>query len=346
MLVPVIDASYDQAAQAFEAAFMLDPSRDEIRSRLAGLQYEHLLFAEDFRLDSKAQVLAERLAVVDVDGSRRRALAAPGTLILRTTPVASRAVLERYERDEATGRQNAKVIGPIDASSSARSLPPGSYRLLLDGPGLAHVVYPFELGRGERLDLSLTLPAATSIPDGFVYVPPGESWFGDADEQLRTQFLDTVPMHRRRLGRYLIAKHETTYGEWVEFLDALPAAERGRRAPDVSTAARGSLRLHGGPGEWQLTFRPSTQRYSARMGEPIVYEGRKKQSPPGLAPLSGHRHLPGGRGPIPRLAEELGTPPGRPALQRGRVGARGPRRRPAACFPTATISSRRTPTSM
>jgi formylglycine-generating enzyme required for sulfatase activity len=159
--------------------------------------------------------------------------------------------------------------------AATTTLPPGSYRLIFRGPGLAEVNYPFEARRGQRIDLDVTVPPASSIPQGFVYVPAGEFLFGDADEQLRTQFLDTVPLHVRHTPAYLIARHETTYAEWLAFLNSLPEGERARHAPDVSTAVRGSLRLKEGPGGWSIAFQPSTQRYSAQEGAPIHYVGRK-----------------------------------------------------------------------
>jgi formylglycine-generating enzyme required for sulfatase activity len=140
------------------------------------------------------------------------------------------------------------------------------------------VIYPFEIHPGERVTVALELPLAAAVPAGFVYVPAGETWFGDADEQLRTQFLNTVPLHRRRTGAYLIARNETTYAEWVEFLDSLPAAERERHAPDVSTAVRGSLRLRQLGGAWHLIFQPTSQKYAARWGEPVSYVGRKERA--------------------------------------------------------------------
>jgi formylglycine-generating enzyme required for sulfatase activity len=277
-LVPPADADYDRGERAFETAFVLDQSRSELRARLADLRVEHLLFAEEARLESKVEVLRERISSIDADGSKQRWLAAPGTLALRTTPVASRLLLERYDRDAATGRRIGTAIGSIPPSRTTTTLEPGSYRVLLDGPGLAHVVYPFELRRGERIAADLRLPSAASVPEGFVYVPEGDSWFGDGDEQLRTQFLDTVPLHRRHVDSFLIARHETTYAEWIPFLDSLASPERERRAPDVSTAARGSLRLsrsHGGA--WELAFQPSTRRYAAEAGQSVVYEGRDRQ---------------------------------------------------------------------
>jgi formylglycine-generating enzyme required for sulfatase activity len=277
VLLSAIDGDYDQAGRSLETAFMLDESRAQYRARLADLRFEHLRFAEDFRLGgSKAEVLRERLAVVDTDGSRRKALAAPGRLALQTTPVATRVVLERYERDPANGRRNPKTVSTIDGASSTTSLIPGSYRLVIDGPGLAHVLYPVEVKAGETTTADLKLPAASVIPEGFAYVPAGDFWFGDADEQLRTQFLNAAPIHRRSTGPYLIAKHETTYGEWIAFLRALPHAERQRNLPDVNVSRRGSLQLREAEDGWQFTFQPTTRRYVARSGEPVVYDGRRQ----------------------------------------------------------------------
>ena len=93
-----------------------------------------------------------------------------------------------------------------------------------------------------------------------------------------TKFLDTVPIHRRQTDAFLIARHETTYRQWIEFLDALPDGESARYAPHLSAPMRGSLRLDRVGGTWQLTFRPISQRYTARAGEPFVYAGRNQRA--------------------------------------------------------------------
>ena len=277
-LLPAIDTRYDKAERAFESAFTLDPSRVEIRAQLADLRYEHLLFAEDFRLESKAQVLLERLASADANGSRRKAFAAPGTLVLSVSPPTARIVLERYDRDPVTGRRNTAEVGPLTARASS-NLAAGSYRLVIEGPGLARVLYPFEIRRAQRVAVDIELPRADTIPENFVFVPESEFWFGDGDEQLRTQFLNTVPIHRRRVGPYLIAQRETTYAEWIEYLNALPPAERARRMPGVSAPFHGSLALNDGAGGWQLTLRPTSgHRYFARAGEKLAYEGRTQRA--------------------------------------------------------------------
>jgi formylglycine-generating enzyme required for sulfatase activity len=315
-LFPAIDGNYDKAERDFDAARMLDPLRKEVRAELADLRYEHFLFAEDFRLETRARVLEERLTSGDGESGKRKLLASPGLFVLRTTPAAATIVLERYERDPVTGRRSTKLLAP--PTQAPMPLAPGSYRISLDGPGLAHVVYPFEVGRGEKLVVELSLPQASAVPDGFAYVPPGEFWFGDADEQLRTQFLGTVPIHRRRTDAYLIARHETTYGDWMQFLDALPPAERARFEPDATSTSRGSLRLRKlASGSWQFTLQPTTRRYVAESGEPIVYEGRKQGARQdwsrfpvaGVSPVDANRYISWlratGRLPGARLCGEL-----------------------------------------
>jgi formylglycine-generating enzyme required for sulfatase activity len=147
--------------------------------------------------------------------------------------------------------------------------------LTLAADGQAEVVYPFDTRRGERVTVDVTLPKPSAVPEGFVYVAAGSFWYGDADEQLRTQFLDTSPIHRRQTGAYLVARHETTYRDWIVFLDAQTPAERERHLPEVSTAARGWIRLRRADAAWQLAFQPATIRYAARVGEPVTYVGRK-----------------------------------------------------------------------
>jgi formylglycine-generating enzyme required for sulfatase activity len=275
-LLPNIDAQYDVAERSLEAAFMLDQARREHRAHLADVRYDHFLFAEDFRLGNKTTVLQERVAA-DAEGDGRKRLNAAGTVTVHITPATAEAALERYESDGLTGHRVAKAMGALGATTT--SLAPGSYRLLLSGAGLAHVVYPFEVRRGEEVVVDVALPAVSAVPEGFVYVPPGAFWFGDGDEQLRTGFLGTVPIHRRHTDGYSIARHETTYADWIAFLDALPAAERARYTPRASAVLRGSMRLQEGEGDatdlrWQLTFQPANQRYSAKYGDSITYVGR------------------------------------------------------------------------
>jgi formylglycine-generating enzyme required for sulfatase activity len=85
-------------------------------------------------------------------------------------------------------------------------------------------------------------------------------------------------MHEVTTSAYLIARHEVTFGEWIQFLDALPPAERQRRTPSA-VSPRGALALRQLPdGAWQLTLRPTIHTYQARQGEPIRYLQRDRRA--------------------------------------------------------------------
>jgi formylglycine-generating enzyme required for sulfatase activity len=274
---PGAEADYGRAEAAFETAFVLDGARVSARDERADVLAEHIGFARDLGMADRAEALRAALAGVDATGARRAALDAPGTLALAVRPPTVALTLERYESDPATDLRMAHPVAP--PVLGAMSLPPGSYRLTLRGAGLADVLLPFEIEAGGRTTLDVTMPSVTEVPPDFAYVPAGRFWFGDGDERLRTGFLDTVPIHRRTTGAYLIARHETTYAEWISFLEALPAAERASHVPDLSTTLRGSVRLKElGNRQWQLAFQQASTRYTARSGEPFVYEGRTTRS--------------------------------------------------------------------
>src|SRR5262249_7827147 len=113
------------------------------------------------------------------------------------------------------------------------------------------------------------------VPDGFVYVPAGDSLFGEADESLRVSFLDTVPIAATHVGAFLIARDETTYAQWIEFLEDVPPAERALRAPAVRAPQGGAVTLRRlAPRVWELTLEPTTRALVARTGELVTYPDR------------------------------------------------------------------------
>jgi eukaryotic-like serine/threonine-protein kinase len=267
------DEAYQQAEQAFETALVLDAARVGVEDQLAGTIVEHLQFAGELRAADRVAALTGDLARHDPQGTRRATLVAPGTLDLQIRPASASVTLERFESDPSTDLRAARPGPAVHAGANA--LPPGSYRLSLRAPGRADVLVPFEIERATRLPLDVALPEAARVPTDFAYVPAGTFWYGDADERLRTGFLNAVPLHRRRSDSFLIARHETTYRDWIAFLGSLSEADRARDLPDVATAVRGSLRLRPAGAGWQLTFQPTSQRYAVRSDEPFVYVGRK-----------------------------------------------------------------------
>ena len=263
-----------RAAQQLETALMLDPGHRGLQDRFADLLYQRALLAEREGNGDERQELLRRMSLYDRDGSRRARWLAPGHVTLRTSPAATRLTLGRYVMQGS--RYRLKRI----AAGRSLTLPPGSYLAELHAPGRARVRVPFVVGRRERLDLVLELPPADQVPPGFVYVPPGRFLFGSAaPDGQRRDFLHTVPLHGARTGGYLIARHETTFGEWLKYLEALPVEKRRDATPRVDRGGfQGALSLEPLPrGGWRFAFRPVTRQYTARSGEKIAYTARRRR---------------------------------------------------------------------
>jgi formylglycine-generating enzyme required for sulfatase activity len=272
--VAEVEGAYTRAEQAYETALVLNSDRADLRGQLADLIVEDRLLANELRRAERARSLDVLLDRYD-DGTRRRFLSAPGAVSVDVNPRAAVLTLERYRIDPTTGSRTLEPAGPLHPDGALTSVPPGSYRLQASAPGFTNMVYPFEVARGDSRTLQLALLPATAVTAGFIYVGAGEFWFGDGDEQLRTQFLDTAPLHRRATDGYLIARNEVTFREWIAFLAATPAGERALLSPRAPGGTRGWVQLREDESGWQLVFQPATRRYTAREGEPIVYAGRK-----------------------------------------------------------------------
>jgi serine/threonine protein kinase/formylglycine-generating enzyme required for sulfatase activity len=275
------DKSQGRASQALEAALTIDAERADVRDMLGDVLYERASAAERegrfFQLDD----LLQRLTLYDASGERRRVWDTPAELTIESSPVGATVAITQYVPDEERklrlGAARSLGATPVASVTVAR----GSYLLTLTAADRADVRYPVLLKRGERLRVSVAMPKASAIPRGFVFIPAGRFLFGStADKLTRRQFLDTVPAHEVTTGAYLIAQRETTYGEWIEYLRALPPGERARRAVKLgSTGLSGSLELTELPdGGWRLTIQPTAQEYSARAGEKITYQGRQRRA--------------------------------------------------------------------
>ncbi len=273
------DRSYGRAAQLFEAALAADYSNERAHDLLADTLYERALGAERDRNPQQLEDLLQRLTVYDLSGSRRLRWNAPGSLTLRVLPATAHVLLGRYERGPQQKR-HLTGLRELDASSRERlSLPAGSYLLVISAPGATEVQLPFLLTRSQDLRLEVTLPGKAQIPSGFVYIPAGAFLFGSADESMRRSFFTTAPLHESRTEAFLIARHETTYGEWLTYLSALPADRRAAllaRSPKGNLS--GSLQLKQlANGSYQIILQPITQETSAEQGKPLIISARKQR---------------------------------------------------------------------
>jgi formylglycine-generating enzyme required for sulfatase activity len=271
-LAPQIDALEDQELQALSMALALDDARARTRTLMADALARAAARAERNRRAQRHDELLKRLSSYD-DGSRQAVRGAPARLTVTTDPPATITLGHWVTQPDKTRKLVAlRDLGktPIQAAS----VPGGSLQLTIQAPDRPPVQFPFRAGPGESLSFSLDIP---SSPEGYVYVPPGKFLFGDADEALRTGFLTTVPMHEAQTGSYVIAIHETTYAQWIAFLETLSPAERRRQGPRLAAAGfNGSVELTELPGTWQLSLLPRDRLYRATLGEPLRYAGREK----------------------------------------------------------------------
>ncbi|MBV8763243.1 MAG: protein kinase, partial [Deltaproteobacteria bacterium] len=226
-----LDTRYSLASQELEHALVIDPTRDDVKQKLAQILHERAQLADDFHVTERREELLRRLALYDTQGTFVRTWNARATLDIKLSPADATITLAPIDH-EGTRR----VEAPAQPIHGTEVVAPGDYILTATAPGRASVRYPLHARSGETLAIAFTLPAVSAVPADFVYIPAGRFFLGTSDEGARTSFLSTVPIHEARTDAYLIARHETTFGEWIAFLDALSPADREKYRPRVSAA--------------------------------------------------------------------------------------------------------------
>ncbi|HET7752703.1 MAG TPA: protein kinase [Anaeromyxobacteraceae bacterium] len=264
------DAEYRAASSALEAAVALDPARETLRAELADALLERALLADAAGRAGERDELVQRLALYDTDGSRRRRWLEPARVDVSVQPDGAELQLLPASGDAAPA---ALGRAPVGSSTVAA----GAWIVEARAAGRAPARLAFVASRGEHVRLAFTLPRASAVPDGFVYVPAGTFLFGSAASEEVRAFHGAQPLHASRTGAFLVSRHETTYGEWIAWLESLPSSERALRTPrvDAGAGAPGLVRLRQlAPGRWRLELRPGSTPLAASSGEPLVYPGR------------------------------------------------------------------------
>ncbi|WP_434421270.1 nSTAND1 domain-containing NTPase [Nannocystis pusilla] len=270
------DRTYKEAITASEVALGFDPLHAEAKQLIADALYERAVLAEERYRPELAEELIARVKLYD-DGSRQARWSAPASLSVAVAPDAASVKIARYERDDAHRYVlvDPRELGP--APVAPLELAPGSYLLEIAVDGREPIFYPVLLKRAEQRRLALDLPPAAAIPAGFAFVAAGASLFGSADEDtIRRKFFFAAPQHEVVTGSYAIARRETTYRDWIAFLDDLPAAERALRTPGVEADKfHVGVRLEPLEPGWRLVMKAGEATYTARAGEPLKYAGRE-----------------------------------------------------------------------
>lgn len=272
-----LDATYRLAGQRLEAALAVDGSNREVRRRFAALLFHRAQLAERSFRSLERDELAQRMATYDDDGTQQARWGAAATVTIASTP--SHATVEA-RRVVPGGLSVPIALGTTPVTG--KSLPPGSYLFTIQGAGRALVRAPILLARGEHVAINMPIPL--KIPDGYAYVPPGRFLYGSSDsEDIRRTLLNAQPLHEVSTAGYLIARHEVTFADWIEFLQSLPVAQRAARLPHASasaaTAAGASLHLtETASAKFRLILQPSTRKYEASPDEFIEYSSRSSNS--------------------------------------------------------------------
>ena len=269
------EREWDRADRSLQATLDLDRHRTSVREKLSEVVLGRMLFDEfRFRRQGLAEQL-ERLQSLEPQGRYVRSWTAPGRVTL--TPDSGHATVSvETATADRSGRIRNAAQGPPRDTPLAAALEPGSYRFVVESPGRVPVVYPLLVSRGDAIAVSLKLPRAGAIPPGFVFVPEGDSLFGDDDENLRLSFLDTAPIHAVHVKPFAIARRETTVAEWIAFLESRDARSRDRYLPSGRDPGGGSISLRKDGASWIYAFNPWSKSYRLPKGTPIRYTGRRR----------------------------------------------------------------------
>jgi len=256
-----------RAGQDAEAALNLDAQSPAARALLADVLLARAQAAEEAGVTSQRDEWIARLRLYD-DGSRMARWLQSGFVQVRGLESLEWS-LERWESGRAV---------PVAREGLPGALPPGSYRLNVWRTPEQMFRFPFSLRRGEQRVLNVELPGS-ALPPGMVFVPAGQTYFGStAEEELRSHFYQTVPVHPVQVDAFQISAHETTFGEWLEFLGTLTVAERAKRTPHVvSGGFYGALVMKRVQNRWQLSLQAGKHRSEALEGDALRFPARQSR---------------------------------------------------------------------
>ncbi|WP_224372615.1 bifunctional serine/threonine-protein kinase/formylglycine-generating enzyme family protein [Hyalangium versicolor] len=279
------DTAYVHASQILEKALDRDRTHAGLRRLLAEVTYERVLLAERFHQQSERaerMLRLKQMVETSKEGAMwRERLEARAELELVTEPPGAHVEIERYTPAQGALRREpvpeASALGPTPLARVL--LPEGSYLLHFTHPGRAPVDVPVLLTHGAHERVHLVMP--TSVPEGFVYVPPGCFLLGSAEPEVMRINLLSPPLHRFCLSEgYLIGRTEVTMGDWLDYLNDLPPDAPARRIleqPHFGPSGAVTLRWERGAG-WVFTlYRSEDIVITAREGEPFQYPARPQR---------------------------------------------------------------------
>jgi len=267
------DAFYAEAAVAMESAVALSGGRDDLRRELGRVFLERALLADEARHVEARELFIERMSVNDPDGELERVWTQPGTVEI-AGPRGATIRAARYDRNPDGSFEEVQL--PLAQVAPAKlTLPSGSYLLTV-----GTILYPLLLRRGEAR--TVAIPAKVPSLPGFVFIPSGSFLFGSGDEDSVREWMTAMPLHAVETEAFFISERETTYEEWMRYLEHLPSAELQKRLPSGGASGLlGALKLSPPTTaeSWVLELQSAEARmlHRARLGESITLSGRDRR---------------------------------------------------------------------
>jgi serine/threonine-protein kinase len=212
--------------QTVHGALSLHAELPEAHALLADHYRERLAAAELAHHDEDAARFEALLRAHD-RGRHAAFLRAEGAVTLITDPPGAIVRVERYELHE---RRLVLVDEGVLGTTPLRAAPlkRGSYRLRIQAPDRAEVLYPVLIERGGHWDgcppgehepAPIALPAASELGPEDCYVPAGWCWTGGDPEAG-----DSLPLRRVWIDGFVLRRFAVTNAEYVAFLNELVEA--------------------------------------------------------------------------------------------------------------------------
>ncbi|MFH0900038.1 MAG: SUMF1/EgtB/PvdO family nonheme iron enzyme [Pseudomonadota bacterium] len=218
------EAERTRARRLLDRALAHDPRHRTARRLIADLTLASLVAADEQHDSVLAATLRSRLELYDDDGSRRAQLSRTGSITIASTPPANLTLLE-YQKN-STGRLEAERPRSLGSSPTTVKLAPGSYLVVAKRHGYLATNYPLKVKPDEELQLEILLPRNDEAPDGYAFVPAGRSIYGSESSEAVRRYVRAQPAHEVDLPAFLIGRTEVTCGDYLQYLRAIPLAER------------------------------------------------------------------------------------------------------------------------
>ena len=222
-----LSLAFHETENAFRQALGQDPSNEHARQGLLEFYYQRFLREERENGGGKRYFHEQVQAFGDETYNRR--LQGDGILSLTTHPSGARVTLYRYEEVD-------RILRPVDPrplgkTPVERTLPMGSYVLMLEREGYRSIHVPVHIGRLESAQLDVDLFTDDAIGAGFRYVPAG-TYIRGGDVLV----INPVDAESVWVDNFAIATYPVTTREYMRYLNALweiDPERAARAAPQV-----------------------------------------------------------------------------------------------------------------